>query len=107
MDYTPIFNIFLGMVAGTLVAFLFPWIRSKTTQSQQVVIQHIIDTAVLAAEQLMRGGAGRDKLAYVKDYLDERGVKYDETMIEAEVYRLFNYVRDNGVLVEDVRLADD
>ena len=80
-------------LAGTIVTgVLVPWIKAKTTQSQQEQLTQWIKIAVAAAEQIFKSGDGAEKKQYVINWLHERGIVFDSDMvdaaIEAAVYEL-------------------
>ena len=80
-------------LAGTIVTgVLVPWIKAKTTQSQQEQLAQWAKIAVAAAEQIFKSGDGAEKKQYVINWLHERGIVFDSDMvdaaIEAAVYEL-------------------
>ena len=80
-------------LAGTIVTgVLVPWIKAKTTQSQQEQLAQWVKIAVAAAEQIFKSGDGAEKKQYVINWLHERGIVFDSDMvdaaIEAAVYEL-------------------
>lgn len=80
-------------LAGTIVTgVLVPWIKAKTTQSQQEQLAQWVKIAVAAAEQMFKSGNGAEKKQYVINWLHERGIVFDSDMvdaaIEAAVYEL-------------------
>ena len=95
MDITPIVKAIITLLCAIVTAVIVPYIKSKTTATQQKKINEWIKIAVAAAEQIYKGvGRGEEKKAYVWDYLDEHGIELDEAtvdaMIEAAVYALNN-----------------
>ena len=92
-DITPIIEAVAALIAALITAFLVPYIKSKTTASQQAEINAWVKIAVSAAEQIFKGsGRGEEKKQYVIAWLKERGVTVDENeldaLIEAAVYEL-------------------
>lgn len=80
-------------LAGTIVTgVLVPWIKAKTTQSQQEQLAQWVKIAVAAAEQMFKSGNGAEKKQYAINWLMERGIVFDSDMvdaaIEAAVYEL-------------------
>ena len=92
-DITPIIEAVAALIGVIVTCVLIPFIKSKTTASQQAEINAWVKIAVSAAEQIFKGsGRGEEKKAYVIAWLKEHGVKVDETeldaLIEAAVYEL-------------------
>lgn len=95
MDFTPIAQAVITLLAAVVTAFVVPLIKSKTTAAQQQQINAWVRIAVAAAEQIYNGpGRGPDKINYVCKWLRERGITVDgpqlQAMIEAAVYELNN-----------------
>jgi hypothetical protein len=100
-DLTPIINGVIALIAALITTFLIPWIKTKTTASK---LKQWVDTAkiaVQAAEMIFNGvGRGEEKKAYVKAYLEERGITYDEetvnNIIESAVLELQRELTKEG-----------
>ena len=93
MDITPIIEAAFMLIAAVINAVIVPYIRSKTTDTQRAELQALVRIAVTAAEQLYVGtGKGKEKKAYVLEWLNERGITVDseklDAMIESAVYSL-------------------
>lgn len=93
IDITPILKALMLLIAAIITYIIVPLIKSKTTSAQQKEINGWIKIAVAAAEQLYTGtGRGREKKAYVLDWLTENGIIVDESkldaLIESAVYEL-------------------
>lgn len=89
MNWTPILNCLILIVASLIAAFLIPLIRQKMTSEEWNNLLAVIDMAVSAAEQTIPGG--EEKKAFVMAYLESLGISMDETTmnaIEAAVLRL-------------------
>lgn len=92
-DITPIVEAVFALVLAVIAVFVIPYIRSKTTLSQQAEIQSLVTIAVTAAEQIFRGtGLGEKKKAYVLQWLQDHGVTVNmdklDAMIESAVHEL-------------------
>ncbi len=85
IDITPIVQATFALVAALITCFLIPYIKSKTTATQQADLLTLVQTAVCAAEQLYGSSMGREKKAYVLDWLKQHGVTVDESMLDALV----------------------
>lgn len=88
IDLTPIVQAFIALLAALITAKVIPWIKSKTTTQQQILLQATVDILVSAAEQLYGAGHGPEKLQYVKNELELRGFNIDTAAIEAAVREL-------------------
>lgn len=100
-DATPIMEAVAVLIAAVITAIVVPYIKSKTTATQQNEINSWVKIAVLAAEQIFDGqGRGEEKKQYVLAFLAEHGVKLDEArvnaLIEAAVYELKNGIIKKG-----------
>ena len=98
-DITTIIESVFMLLAAIITAIVIPYIKSKTTASQQAEINAGVKIAVTAAEQIYTGsGKGEEKKAYVLNWLREHGITVDtdklDALIEAAVYELTN----NGLL---------
>ena len=85
IDLTPILETIIALVAALVTYKVIPWIKAKTTESQQVILMATVRTLVYAAEQLYGAGKGEEKLEYVKQKLQEKGFDVDVDAIEAAV----------------------
>lgn len=98
MDITPIIEAVIALAAAIITAVVIPYIRSRTTASQQQEIAAWVKIAVTAAEQIYTGtGMGKTKKEYVTVWLQEHGITVDadklDAMIESAVYEI-----NNGIL---------
>jgi len=81
-------------IIGALITYvLVPYLKAKTTETQQKKIETVVNIAVKAAEQIFSTpGAGQDKKDYVLSVLNSKGIKIDQSqldlLIEAAVYQL-------------------
>lgn len=106
-DITTIIEAVFMLLAAIITAIVIPYIKSKTTASQQAEINAWVKIAVTAAEQIYTGsGKGEAKKAYVLNWLREHGITVDDekldALIEAAVYELTNnglFAIEQGVIV--------
>ena len=97
IDLTSIINAILGLLAALVTYRLIPWIKAKTTNEQQAYIRALIKAGVYAAEQIYNTeGMGRQKMEYVKAFMQRHGFDVDITEIEAAVAEYIN--RPEGVI---------
>ena len=92
IDLTPIFQAIIALLAALVTYKLVPWIKARTTESQQALLSAAVKTLVYAAEQLYRAGKGAEKLDYVIVGLEKRGFTADRDAIEAAVAEQLNMV---------------
>ena len=85
IDLTPIFEAIIALVAALVTYKVIPWIKAKTTESQQAILMATVRTLVYAAEQLYGAGKGKEKFTYVRQKLQEKGFDIDVDAIEAAV----------------------
>lgn len=92
IDFTPLFQAVIAVVALLITRKLIPWIESKTTEKQRTNIFAVVKIIVYAAEQLYGAGEGDKKLDYVLGKLHEYGYDIDKDLvreaIEAAVYEM-------------------
>ena len=109
-DITTIIEAVFMLLAAIITAIVIPYIKSKTTASQQAEINAWVNIAVTAAEQIYTGsGRGEEKKTYVLNWIREHGITVDaeklDALIEAAVYDLTNNgliaIEQGGVAVED------
>lgn len=94
MDYTPILEAFITLVATVITLYLIPLLQAKTSAQEQTNISQWIDVAVAAAEQLCATGLVDDKLTYAEQYLESLGFSVTREEIEASVYWLSDTITD-------------
>ena len=85
IDLTPIFEVVIALIAALITYKLIPWIKARTTNEQQALLQATVKTLAYAAEQLYGAGKGAAKLDYVMTELEKRGFTADRAAIEAAV----------------------
>ncbi len=93
MDITPIIQAVFALLMAVLTCVIIPLIREKVSADQLAVIKMWVGIAVKAAEQIFVGsGKGKEKKAYVIDFLESKGFKLDEdsldNLIESAVLEL-------------------
>ena len=98
IDLTPFFQAVLALLAALITYKLIPWIKARTTESQQATIRALVKTLVFAAEQIYGAGNGKEKLRYVQGALEEAGFDINADEIEAAVWQYLN----GGIALGDV-----
>lgn len=111
VDFTPIIKAFIALLAALVTYKLIPWIKSKTTESQQSYLRAMVRMLVFSAEQLYGAGNGKEKMDYVQKRLREKGYDVDVDEIEAAVGEYLNYSTSvehcYGITVKDNRKPPD
>lgn len=107
-DITTIIEAVFALLAAIITAIVIPYIKSRTTATQQQEINAWVRIAVTAAEQIYTGsGRGAEKKEYVLNWLQTRGITVDENkldaLIESAVYEMKYGVitLEEGVTVEE------
>ena len=106
MNFTPILQAAFALLATVITFVVVPYIKSRTTASQQSQINGWVKIAVAAVEQIHKDYKGAEKKKWVLDWLHQHGIVIDENqidaMIEAAVYELKSGIIPvgTGVLVE-------
>ncbi len=86
INLTEIIVAFIGLLGVIITAVVVPFIKKKTTITQQKDIAMWVKIAVSAAEQIFNGTkAGAEKKAYVIKYLQEMGIDLEDERIKKEV----------------------
>ncbi|MGJ4851423.1 phage holin, LLH family [Bacillota bacterium Meth-B3] len=88
IDLTQVVTAVLGLMATVVTAVVVPWLKAKLGAEKFRAGQIMATSFVRAAEQLYGPGKGAQKLAYVKEELEKRGITFNNALIEAAVYDL-------------------
>ena len=92
MDYTNIITAVIALLTALVSAFLIPWMKERIGAEKLAKWQQYVDIAVRAAEQLYDATQGKEKKAYVLQYLASKGIQFDsdtvDKMIESAVLTL-------------------
>lgn len=83
-DYTLLFEGVLTILFALVTMYVIPWIKTKVSAEELTEIIKWVKIAVQAAEMIYKeSGMGEEKKAYVKTFLEDKGVKYDERQIDS------------------------
>ena len=89
IEITQIVVAVIGLLSAVLTAFVVPWIKSKTSISQQAILETIARTAVCAAQQIFGAADGQQKKEYavqrVEEALKAYGIKIDADRISEAI----------------------
>lgn len=92
MNITPILQAAFALLATVITFVVVPYIKSRTTASQQSQINSWVKIAVAAVEQTYKDVKGKEKKKKVLDWLYDHGITFDydqiDFMLEAAVYEL-------------------
>ena len=106
IDLTKIFEAILALCAALVTTFLIPWIKQRLTAGQREKLDTIIETAIMAAEQIYGSGMGQEKFKAAMDYITSKGYTVDMEQIEAAVWALINCDKHEEI-VEDEATPDE
>ena len=85
-DYTLLFEGILTVLFALITLYVVPWIKTKLSAEDLNEIMKWVKIAVQAAEMIYKeSGMGSAKKAYVIEYLNGLGVKYDEEKIDGMI----------------------
>ena len=85
IDLTNLIEAVLGILFLIAMKYLLPWLKARMTAEQEASFALIVEIAVMAAEKIYGAQHGEDKLKYVEEYLEARGIYIDTTRIRAYV----------------------
>lgn len=99
MNVTEIFNAFIALVCTIMMSVVVPYIKKRYNNAELDNFLAWVKIAVRAAEQLYAQTDGEAKKQYVFDFLNEKGVYFDElevdNAIEAAVIELHHELYGN------------
>ena len=100
-NITAIIEAVIALVVALISAFVIPWIKKKVGAENMTDFLRWVEIGVAAAEQLYTSVATQEKKQYVIDFLNEKGVTYNElevdAAIEAAVIKLHNQLYGQAV----------
>lgn len=100
VNITPIIEAVIMLITAVISAFLIPWIRSKTTDSQRQQLVAWVKIAVAAAEQIFTGsGRGEEKKKYVLAFLEDKGLTIDENSVNAAIEAAVKQLNSEGIVI--------
>lgn len=89
MDITDIICAMLTILASIITVIVIPYIKAKTTETQRNRITEYVKVAVQAAEQLFPNldgeKMGDEKLKYVAEFLESKGITFDVDDVTDEI----------------------
>lgn len=99
MDLTKIVLVVLTIISAIVTGIIIPLIKAKTKKADIDYVMGIVSIAVNAAEQIYKqSGMGKEKKAYVLNFLKSKGVKVSEDeldkMIESCVLEITKWKKE-------------
>lgn len=83
MDITEIIQIAIAIIGAIWTYIIVPFVKAKTTEKQRENIAFWVEKAVEAAEQVLAGTErGVEKKRYVYDWLEKKGLTFDQDEVE-------------------------
>lgn len=83
-DYTLLFEGALTILFALITMYVIPWLKTKVSAEELADIIKWVKIAVQAAEMIYKeSGMGEAKKAYVKTFLEDKGIRYDERQIDS------------------------
>ena len=95
IDLTPIFQAIIMLLAALITYKLIPWIKERTTETQQNNLNAIAKVAVFAAEQLYGAGQGDKKLEYCREVLQAAGFDVNTELLRAVIENAVHNMPEN------------
>lgn len=110
IDLTPLVEILISLLAVVITTYLIPWIKARTTSTQQEYIRAAAHVAVYAAEKFYGAGHGDEKLAYAEKVLrEDYGIVLDmnklEAVIDAAIKEMEQAESGGVTIVENIETA--
>jgi hypothetical protein len=85
-DLTQVLEALIALLVAAVTAFVIPWIRGKMNAESLALVAGWVRIAVTAAEQIYKeSGSGKDRKNYVLGFLEEKGIRIDDTAIDAMI----------------------
>ena len=85
IDMTQVFLGVISLITIIITSIVVPWIKSKTTATQQDTIRTLATVAVYAAQQLFGNGNNDEKKEYALQQVSEGLKKYHINLTSDEI----------------------
>ena len=96
-DITEIIGAVISLILAVVSTFLIPFIKQKFDAQKLEKWKSLVEIAVTAAEQIYNTSkAGTEKKDYVRAWLNEKGITYDEKTIDALIESAVNKLNNKG-----------
>ena len=96
-DITEIIGAIISLILALISTFLVPFIKQKFDAQKLEKWKSLAEIAVRAAEQIYNTtNAGKEKKNYVRAWLVEKGITYDEKTIDALIESAVNKLNSEG-----------
>lgn len=93
IDITTLLDWLIRSLLIPLIGFLMQWVHAKIGDWKFMMVMSAVNLGVKGAEEKFGSGHGIEKYNEVVEYLKRRGIRYDETEINAMVYDEFNKLK--------------
>lgn len=91
VDVTEIIEGIIYLIIAAVSTFLVPFIKQKVDAQKLEKWKSLVEIAVTSAEQIYNTSkAGTEKKNYVRAWLNEKGITYDEKTIDALIESAVN-----------------
>ena len=94
MDFTEVIVAVIGLLTAAVTGVCIPLLKTKLDAEKAEKAMRFTELGVKAAEQLLGGGSGAEKRGFVKNYLADCGVQYDDVTVEAAVWQHFGKISE-------------
>ena len=88
MDITAIVSALVALIGAAITGFVIPYLKERVSREKYENISNWVRVAVSAAEQLFGSGRGKEKKAYVIEFLSKKGLYIDEEKIDCLIEEL-------------------
>lgn len=85
INVTVIIEAVISLCAALVSVFLIPWVKKKIGAERMAEFLRWVDIGVAAAEQLFTTDATKAKKEFVLEFLNEKGVVFNEWEIDAAI----------------------
>lgn len=85
LDFTPLFEAIITLLAAVITMYVVPWIKEKYTADQLYKIKAVVEIAVYAAEKAYGAGNGKEKFKCVERILEDYGIELDTARLNSLV----------------------
>ena len=85
IEITEVLVCFITLLTALVEIYAIPWIKSKISNAKLEQLVEFAKIGVQAAEQMMKDRKGEEKKAFVVEYLEAKGLHFDEETINAAI----------------------
>ena len=85
IDLTLIIRALILLIAGLMARYLIPWLKGQMDEREYNIFLRMVRIGVYAAQQIFSMAQGKEKKAYVLDYLRANGYDVDDAAVDATI----------------------